>query len=107
MTDTADFILPSNPADRRKIKDAVYEVVAVMGEIKDKQSYIKDVKTEMKEKFQIPPKVFAKMAKTYKEANIDDVRAENETFTTMFEQLFESNVGSTSAASTYSADDAE
>lgn len=102
MTDNTDFVLPSSPADRAKIKDAVYEVVGAMREIKDKRSYINDTKKDMKEKFGISPKIFSKLVKTHQEANIAEVRAENETFDIMFETLFESNNGSTSSASTYS-----
>ena len=105
MTNPVDFTLPSSPSDRAKIKDAVYEVVGVMREIKDKRSFITDTKKLMKEQYGIPPKIFTKMAKTYQEANYQDVISENETFGFMFETLFEKADGATSDASSYSSDE--
>ncbi len=102
-----EFTLPSSPTDRAKIKDTVYEIVALMREIKDARSFIADKKKEMKEQFQLPPKILTKMAKTYQEANFQDVVAENETFGFMFETLFENNNNATSAASTYSTDESD
>jgi hypothetical protein len=86
-----DFTLPSNPADRKKIKEAVYEIVSAMQEAKDKRSFISDTKKLMKEEFGIPPKILSKMAKTYSEANFQDVLAESETFELTYENLFETS----------------
>ena len=89
--DTADFTLPSNPADRRKIKDAIYEIAGVITEIKDKRSYITDAKKMLKEEFGLPPKLATKMAKTVNEHNFKDVIAESEAFEVVYENLFETN----------------
>lgn len=86
-----DFTLPSNPADRRKIKDAIYEISGQMQEIKDKRSYISDTKKMLKEEFGLPPKIATKMAKTVFEHNFQDVIAESETFEEVYGGLFETN----------------
>lgn len=84
-----DFTLPSSPADRKKIKEAVYDIVSAMQEAKDKRSFIADRKKDMKTEFGIPPKILTKMAKTYSEANFQDVLAESEAFELTYENLFE------------------
>lgn len=85
-----DFILPSNPADRKKIRDAIYEMSGVTQEIKDKRSYITDTKKMLKDEFGLPPKIASKMVKTVCEHNFKDVVAETEAFTETYEILFES-----------------
>lgn len=86
-----DFTLPSSPNDRKKIRDAIYEISGTMQEIKDKRSYITDAKKMLKEEFGLPPKIASKMAKTVFEHNFKDVLAESETFEVVYENLFETN----------------
>jgi hypothetical protein len=85
----AEYQLPSNPADRKKIVDAVSEIAATMTEIKDKRSYITDTKKRMKEELSVPPKILTKMAKALNEAKFEEMVAENEAFRDMYEVLFE------------------
>ncbi len=87
--EAVDFTLPSNPADRKKIKDAIYEMSGVTQEIKDKRSYITDTKKMLKEEFGLPPKIASKMVKTVFDHNFQDVVAESEAFTETYEVLFE------------------
>jgi hypothetical protein len=87
--EAVDFTLPSDPAARKKIKDAIYEMAAVTQEISDKRSYITDTKKMLKEEFSMPPKIASKMAKTVHEHNFRDVVAESEAFTSTYEVLFE------------------
>lgn len=95
--DAVDFNLPSDPAARRKIKDAIYEISGVTQEIKDKRSYISDTKKMLKTEFGMPPKIATKMAKTVHEHNFQEVVAESEAFTATYEVLFE---GGSTASST-------
>lgn len=85
----ADFILPSNPADRRAITDAIYEIVGANREIKDKRSYIGDTKKMLKEKYGLKPKLVSKYVKTITDQNFTEVVAETEAFTETYEILFE------------------
>lgn len=102
--DTNDFTLPSSPTDRRKIKDAIYEISAMMTTLKDNRSFINDTKKMLKDEFSLPPKLASKMAKTVNEHNFKDALAESETFEVVYENLFETNNG---AATADSDDDAE
>lgn len=88
--EAVDFTLPSDPAARKKIKDAIYEMSGVQQQIKDKRSYITDTKKMLKEEFGLPPKIASKMVKTVSEHNFSDVVAESEAFTSTYELLFES-----------------
>lgn len=97
--DVKDFTLPSNPADRRKIKDAIYEISGTMQELKDKRSFINDTKKMLKEEFGLPPKISSKMAKTVFDHSFKDVIAESETFEVVYENLFETNNNTTADAS--------
>lgn len=90
-----DFNLPSDPAARRKIRDAIYEISGVTQEIKDKRSYITDTKKMLKDEFGLPPKIATKMAKTVHEHNFQDVVAESEAFTSTYEVLFEGGSNTT------------
>lgn len=88
--EAVDWTPPSDPAQRKKIKDAIYEMSGVTQEIKDKRSYISDTKKMLKEEFGLPPKIATKMAKTVFDHNFEEVVAESEAFITSHELLFES-----------------
>lgn len=92
--ETLDVVLPSNPDDRRKIRDAIYEISGVMQQIKDKRSFINDVKKDLKEKYGLPPKITTKMAKIVNEHNYQDVMAEVSALEVAYESLFETNLAS-------------
>lgn len=84
----SDYTLPSNPQDRKKIKDAIYEMQAALQFIDDKREFIKDVANMLKEKYEIPVKISTKLAKTLHKDNYDDVTQEVDSFTSLFETLF-------------------
>lgn len=92
VEETNDYVVPSNPADRKKIKDAISQMAAVMQEIEDKRGYIKDVQTDLKESFKIPSRISAKMAKTLHKHNYVDVAQESEQFSLFYETLFSESV---------------
>lgn len=81
----SDFTVPSNPADRLKIKNAIFEICGAMQFIEDKRSFIKDVIADLHEKFAIPKKVVAKMAKTYHNDDYTDVLSESSAFETAYD----------------------
>ena len=94
MTDkTEDYTLPSDPKDRKKIKDAIYEMSGVLQQMDDKRSFMKDIAKGLKEEYGLPPKVSAKMAKTVFKHNYKDVLAESSTFEVVYENLFETGNG--------------
>jgi hypothetical protein len=89
MTEQQDFIMPSNPADRKKIKDMLHEMQGALQFIDDKRAFMKDTAEALQEQFQIPKKISMKMARTLHKNNYTDVSAETDQFTTLFEVLFQ------------------
>ena len=98
-----EFNIPSNPADRKKIKEAIYEMAAVNQEISDKRSYIADTKKMLKTEFKLSPKLAGKMMKTVADHNFKEVVAEAEAFSETYEVLFEG--GSTNQGADADADE--
>lgn len=89
MSDTHEYTLPSNPADRKKIKDMLHEMAGALQFIDDKREFMKDVAESIQEKYQIPKKISMKMARTLHKNNYVDVSSETDQFTTLFEVLFQ------------------
>lgn len=83
-----EFTMPSNPADRKKIKDALYEMSGALQFIDDKRAFIKDVSETLLESFQIPKKMSTKLARTIFKNDYADVSTEADNFVTLFELLF-------------------
>lgn len=89
MTEQQDFTMPSNPADRKKIKDMLHEMQGALQFIDDKRAFMKDAAESLQEQFQIPKKISMKMARTLHKNNYTDVSSETDQFTTLFEVLFQ------------------
>lgn len=89
MTEQHDFTMPSNPADRKKIKEALHEMQGALQFIDDKRAFMKDTAEALQEQFQIPKKISMKMARTLHKNNYTDVSSETDQFTTLFEVLFQ------------------
>lgn len=96
MTDSnesQEFTMPSNPADRKKIKETLQEMAGALQFIDDKRAYISDSAAALQEEFKIPKKIGAKMARTLHKNNYQDVAAETNQFETLFEILFRGSPG--------------
>lgn len=98
--DVENYNLPSNPNDRKKIKDALYEMAGALQFIDDKRQFINDVASGLSEEFDIPKKIANKLAKTLHKNNYSDVTTEADNFISIFEVLF-------NGASTSDTDDEE
>lgn len=94
MTDQDQtFSMPSNPEDRKKIKEALNEMCGALQFIDDKRQFMKDVAETLHEKYEMPKKLVMKMARTLHKHNYDDVSHESEVFSIMFETLFQDSAG--------------
>lgn len=92
MSDNQEFTMPSNPADRKKIKDMLHEMAGALQFIDDKRAFMKDVADTIQEQYQVPKKISMKMARTLHKNNYTDVSSETDQFTTLFEVLFQGKV---------------
>jgi hypothetical protein len=88
---TDQLIIPSNPADREKLKGVVEEIALAYQRIADQQSAIKDILEHAKEDLGIPPKFTRKLAKTFYKNNFKETQSEYEDFETLYEAVIESN----------------
>lgn len=100
-TDANEYVLPSDPKERKKIRDAVYQMSGALQFIADKREFMKDVAKGLKEEFNIPPKVANKMARTVFKHNYQEVLQES----SAFELYFENVIGSGDTTSTHATDE--
>lgn len=85
--EVAGVVIPSNPEDRKKIKDALEEIATAMIRMGAERSLIGDIKKQLKEDYELPPKIINKMAKVYFSNNYEEVVAEDEAFQEAFELI--------------------
>ncbi len=76
----ADIGIPSSPADRKAIQEKIDEIVFSRQRVKDQQSHISDIKSDLK-KFKIPSKTISTWIKMREERN--KVEVEQQTQETM------------------------
>lgn len=96
IEDTGDFTVPSSPADQKKIKNALHEIVAQLSMIDGYKENIKNIQATLKEEFKMSPKISAKIAKTLHKQEFDKVTQESEVFEDTFVKLFQMNATDTS-----------
>ena len=75
-----DFALPSNPEGLKRIRNAIEEIVAHERFRADKQENIKDIKTMLKEEFDMPPALTKKLVNAFHDDDYQDIVGANSTF---------------------------
>lgn len=89
MTETNELVMPSSPADIKKLKGMIEEAALCLQKIADQQEHLKDIYSTIKEDLNIAPKYSRKLAKTYYKHNFSEVQAENEEFEKLYTQVVE------------------
>ena len=77
----------SNAADRKKILDAITEISNSMTRISAERDFIKDAVADVSDKFQIPKKIVAKMARVYHKQSFNTESEENSEFESLYEEV--------------------
>lgn len=77
----------SNPADRKKVRDAINEISNSLTRIEAERDLIKEVVKDISDNFQIPRKIVRKMAKTYHSQNLTQEVQEHEEFVDLYESV--------------------
>lgn len=77
----------SNPEDKRKIKSALESIKDSYYRISAERENVKEIIKATSEQFNIPKKIFAKMAKTYYQESFDQQCAEASDFETYYESV--------------------
>ena len=81
----------SNPADRKKIKDALQEISDSMTRIDAEKDLIKDIVNDVNDNFKLPKKYINKMARIYHKQNFSKEKQETEELETLYETVVETN----------------
>lgn len=79
----------SNPADRKKIKDALTEISNSMTRIESERDLIKDIKADLSEEFgeQLTKKQIARMARVFHKQSFQEEVASHEEFESLYEEI--------------------
>jgi hypothetical protein len=80
MSNTSEFELPTKPEDIQRIKDRICEISAQEQMIKDRRASVKDIKDDLKEEFEMPPVLAAKLAKAMDDEKYVEMTSENSVF---------------------------
>jgi archaellum component FlaC len=86
-TDASSFTLPSNPADRKKIRDIFYEMAGITQTIKDRREDLKSYVEVLSNDYQMPKKLIPKIAKIVFEHNFDDISEEHSAIELIYEGI--------------------
>lgn len=97
-----DFTLPSNEADRTKIRKMLQELSGQLQMIDDRKAAAKDIVDALYQQYKIPKKIISKLAKTIHNDDYDDVSHE----TSLFETVYEVIIANTNSSNSI-ADDAD
>jgi Transcriptional regulator DsbA len=89
MTQLDNSEVPQDPEVRKSIRLAVAEASAVLKQVEDKKSLLKDIIDRAKDELGVPKKTFNKMVKAYHKQQYAAIIHENELFQTMYETVME------------------
>lgn len=89
MSVDQELIIPSDPAIRKKIRDAVQEASAQLQMIDDRKAAIKDIAELVETDYQVPKKTFNRIVKAFHKQIYTDMVAEDETFQVLYENIME------------------
>ena len=85
--------VPSNPADRKKIEQALQEISNSLTRTEAERDLIKDIIKETCDKFELDKKIFRRMAKVYHRRNYSEEVAEHEQFELLYENITNTATG--------------
>jgi len=85
--------IPSNPADQKKIRDALQEISNSLTRIAAERDYIKEAIKDTCEQFELDKKLFRKMAKVYHKSTFSEEVAEHTQFEVMYQTITGQDAG--------------
>lgn len=93
MSDTG-IILPSNPADRKKILDAMSEISNSYTRIEGEKEYIKESLDTISKTYNLPKRVLSKLSKVMHKGNFEEEAGNFEDFSELYETLISTETSS-------------
>lgn len=88
---TTDVIVPSNPQDLQRIKDAMAEISNSFTRIESERDFQKEALESLEEDVGIPKKYLRKMARIWHNQNMSQIKSEMETLDFLLEKVQQSN----------------
>lgn len=82
-----EYVIPSSPADRVKVKQAVEQISNAMDRARGEGEFIKATKERIKAEIGIPSKVMKKLAKDYNDQQFKQRQKENEEYEALYETV--------------------
>ena len=74
----ANIILPSSPADRKRIKDCMDEISSSFLRVEAERDFVKEALASLEDDVGIPKKYLSKMARIYHKQNLSEIVSEIE-----------------------------
>lgn len=81
------FAIPSSPADQKAIRDAVVEVSNALTRMEAEREFIKEVKKDIKQKYNIPTNFFGWLVTVYHKSSFNDEAAKADTRESLYETI--------------------
>jgi hypothetical protein len=85
--------VPSNPADRKKIEQAMQEISNSLTRTEAERDLIKDTINTICTQYELDKKIFRRMAKVYHRRNYSEEVAEHEAFELLYENITNTATG--------------
>lgn len=82
-------LVVSNPVDKKKIKDALFEISNSYTRIDAEKELVKDIVEDLADKFELPKKHITKIARAYHKQNYNEQVTDSEEFQHLYESLLE------------------
>jgi|688.fasta_scaffold666373_4 hypothetical protein len=80
----------TNPADKKRVKDALFEISGSYARIEGERDLIKTVVKDLADEYELSKKQVNKIARAYHKQNYNQQVAESEEFQELYESLLES-----------------
>lgn len=77
------------PADLQEIKNRFTEISNSWTRVSAEKDLVKEIFQDLKEEYEIPPKLARKLAKAYHKRNVQEVVAEDSEFAETYDRVFE------------------
>lgn len=79
--------IPTDPAERKKVMDALVEFSASLTRVEAERDLQKEILQKMQDEFEIPKKPARKLARIYHKQNYTEVQAEQDELESLYETI--------------------
>lgn len=84
---TSTIVIPTSPADRQKIRDAMTEISKSMTRMEAERDLIKEAVKDVCTNYQLPNRAFRKLVSVFHKQNFNEETAAFEDFEALYETL--------------------